>query len=441
MNARKLAYTALLRMAKEKSYSNLALDALLKTEHAEGRERQQAAGLFYGVLERKLTLDYLIEKYTRKKIAALDGEVVTALELGLYQLLYLDGVPESAAVNESVELIKKSRKKSAAGFVNGVLRSFLRDGRRVFLPQGDPLLRASIEYAMPLPVLQRWERDYSRETALELAKACLGRPPLHARVNTLRCTVEEAVEALSAEGVRASVHPALAGCLELSDTGSISELRAFREGLVSIQDAASQLCAWAVGVGIGERVYDLCAAPGSKSFTMAQLMEDRGIIRAFDLHPARVTLIEQGAARLGIRCIQAEAGDAARFRPELSQVDRVLCDVPCSGLGIIRRKPEIRYKTPEELDALPPVQLAILENGSRYVRPGGTLVYSTCSLSRGENDAVADRFLEKHSDFEPARFPASVEAVLGEECWKKTLMPMKGGFDGFFIARFRKKSE
>lgn len=441
MNARKLAYTALLRMGKEKSYSNLALDALLKAERAEGRERQQAAGLFYGVLERKLTLDYLIEKYTRKKIAALDGEVVTALELGLYQLLYLDGIPESAAVNESVELIKKSRKKSAAGFVNGVLRSFLRDGRKIVFPKGDPLMRASIAYAMPLPVLQRWEKDYSRETALELAKACLGRPPLHARVNTLRCTLEEAVAALAEEGVRASAHPVLAGCLELSDTGSISELRAFREGMVSIQDAASQLCAWAVGAGSGERVYDLCAAPGSKSFTMAQLMEDRGVIRAFDLHPARVSLIDQGAARLGIRCIQAEPGDAARYRPELGQADRVLCDVPCSGLGIIRRKPEIRYKSPEELDALPPVQLAILENGARYVRPGGTLVYSTCSLSRGENDSVAGRFLERHPEFEPENFPAAVETVLGGKCWKKTLMPMEGGFDGFFIARFRKKSE
>ena len=179
MKARKLAFQALLRMETAKSYSNLTLDALLKAENPEPRERQLAANLFYGVLERKLTLSYLIEKYTKKKLASLDPEVVVALELGLYQLLYMDGIPQSAAVNESVELIKKSRKKSAAGFVNGVLRSFLRDGRRVELPEGDTLRRASIEFSMPLPILKRWAKDYSPETAVELAKACLGRPPLH----------------------------------------------------------------------------------------------------------------------------------------------------------------------------------------------------------------------------------------------------------------------
>ena len=441
MKARKLAFQALLRMETAKSYSNLTLDVLLKAENPEPRERQLAANLFYGVLERKLTLSYLIEKYTKKKLASLDPEVVVALELGLYQLLYMDGIPQSAAVNESVELIKKSRKKSAAGFVNGVLRSFLRDGRRVELPEGDTLRRASIEFSMPLPILKRWAKDYSPETAVELAKACLGRPPLHGRVNTLRCTVAEVIASLEKDGVRVVPHETLPDCLELSETGSVSELAAFREGLLTIQDTASQLCAWAVGAKKGERIFDLCAAPGSKSFTVAQLMGDEGELLSFDLHPSRVELIRKGAERLGIRCIQAGAGDATKFRPELGLADRVLCDVPCSGLGIIRRKPEIRYKSEEELEGLPPIQLAILENGARYVKPGGTLVYSTCSLNRAENEEVVDRFLKTHPEFSPEPFPETVRKVLGESCCRKTLVPMEGGFDGFFVARIKRREE
>lgn len=441
MKARKLAFQALLRMETAKSYSNLTLDALLKAENPEPRERQLAANLFYGVLERKLTLSYLIEKYTKKKLASLDPEVVVALELGLYQLLYMDGIPQSAAVNESVELIKKSRKKSAAGFVNGVLRSFLRDGRRVELPEDDTLRRASIEFSMPLPILKRWAKDYSPETAVGLAKACLGRPPLHGRVNTLRCTAAEVIASLEKDGVRVVPHETLPDCLELSETGSVSELAAFREGLLTIQDTASQLCAWAVGAKKGERIFDLCAAPGSKSFTVAQLMGDEGELLSFDLHPSRVELIRKGAERLGIRCIQAGAGDATKFRPELGLADRVLCDVPCSGLGIIRRKPEIRYKSEEELEGLPPIQLAILENGARYVKPGGTLVYSTCSLNRAENEEVVDRFLKTHPEFSPEPFPETVRKVLGESCCRKTLMPMEGGFDGFFVARIKRREE
>lgn len=267
---------------------------LFQARTPDSREKQQATALFYGVLERKLTLDFIVEKYARKKVSALDAEVTAALEIGLYQLLYQPSVPSSAAVNESVELIKQSRKRGAAGFVNGILRNFLRDGCKVTLPQGDPLRRASVEFSYARGNPSAVGKDYSRETALSLAEACLGRPPLHARVNTLRCTQEEAAALLESEGVMVAVHPLLPGCLTLEDTGSIGKLKAFREGMVSIQDSASQLCAWAVGAQKGERVFDLCAAPGSKSFTVAQLMENCGELLAFDIHPARVDLIRQG---------------------------------------------------------------------------------------------------------------------------------------------------
>lgn len=438
MDARKTAYMALLRMERDGSYSNLTLDAALKSAAPSMQERQLATTLFYGVLERKLTLDYQISRYLKKKLASLDPEVRVALELGFYQLAYLSGIPASAAVNESVELVKQSKKRSAAGFVNGVLRSFQRDACRIALPSKEGLFRLSIETGMPEHILRRWSEDYSPDIAAALAHACLGRPPLHLRINPLRASLAEAVAALAEEGVEVSADDRLQNCLEISHSGGIAEKRAFREGMVSVQDSASQLCALAVGAKPGERVFDLCAAPGSKSFVMAQEMGNRGELLAFDLYPARVGLIEQGARRLGITCIHAAVGDAARYQPELGVADRVLCDVPCSGLGIIRRKPEIRWKPPEEFDALPPLQREILESAARYVKPGGILVYSTCSLSRAENEAVTEAFLAAHPEFAPAPFPEAVAAILGEGRAQATLMPMDGGFDGFYIARMQR---
>lgn len=438
MKARELAYTALLRMDQAGSYSNLTLDAVLEDKKPSDADRRLASELFYGVLERKLTLDYALSRYMKQKMEKLDAEVRIALEIGAYQLLYLAGIPQSAAVNESVNLIKRSRKKSAAGFVNGVLRSFLRDGCRVVPPEGNWITKTSVETGMPPEILRLWERDYSRETAQKLAESCLGRPPLHFRVNPLRVSVAEAMEMLKSDGVTVKPDSRIPNCLEVENSGSISRLEAFQQGLVTVQDSASQLCALAVGAKPGERVFDLCAAPGSKSFVLAQEMENQGEILSFDLYEARAGLIEKGAKRLGLSIIQPKTGDASRFQPELGQANRVLCDVPCSGLGIIRRKPEIRWKSSAEIAALPPIQRAILDNAAQYVKPGGTLVYSTCSLNREENEKVVQWFLEKHPEMEPAFFPEPVSGLLGNGQWMATLMPMDG-FDGFFIARMRRR--
>lgn len=435
MEARKIAYMALLRMKRNGSYSNLMLNAVLQAEKPSPQEKQFASALFYGVLERKLTLDYQISRYIKKKTESLDDEVLIALELGLYQLCFLSSVPPSAAVNESVQLIKNSKKKSASGFVNAVLRSFQRDGCRILLPESSRLRRLSIETSVPEGILQRWEKDFSPQKAAAIARACLGRPPIHLRVNPLLASVQQAAQLLAAEGVETKVHPLLPNCLEAFHTGDITEKTAFQKGFVSVQDSASQLCALAVGALPGEKILDLCAAPGSKSFVMAQEMQNQGEVFSFDLYPARAALIRQGAERLGITCIHADVGDAREFRPELGTADRVLCDVPCSGLGIIRRKPEIRWKSEQELDALPPLQKEILSSAARYVKPGGILVYSTCSLSKAENEEVTAWFLAEHPEFQPAYFPAAAAAVTGGEQWQETLTPDEGNFDGFYIAR------
>ncbi len=430
-------WMGLVRMEKG-AYSNLLLDGILSSL-SDQRERQFASSLFYGVLEREVTLRYLIETLTGKPIDKLDIEVLAALEMGLYQILYMDNVPDSAAVNESVNLIKFSKKKSAAGFVNGVLRTFLRNGKQITFPE-DPIFRVSVETAMPQWILSLWAENYGFETAVRLARDCLGRPPIQLRVNTLltdRASLKAELEAL---GISVKEHLILSDALVVSETGSLGELSAIKEGRCYVQDAASQLCAAAVAPQPGETVYDLCAAPGGKSFTMAQLMNDEGKIFSFDLHPNRVKLIADGAERLKIHSINAMTGDAGVYNEALGTADRVLCDVPCAGLGVIRRKPEIRRKTPKEVASLPAVQEKILNNAASYLRPGGILVYSTCSLNREENDEQAEKFLAVHPEFEPAPLPKIFEGLSASGAHTVTLMPEKGDFDGFYIARFRKRA-
>ena len=437
ISAREAVYKGLLRM-QQGAYSNLLLDSLL-SELDDGRERQFAAQLFYGVLERDVTIRWIIRSLTGKPEKKLDNEVIAALSIALYQIKWMDGVPDSAAVNESVNLIRRSRKKSAAGFVNGVLRSFLRQGATLPLPE-NPLERAEVEYAMPRWILEIWQRDYGFDTAVKLAQDCLGRPPIQLRVNTLTADREQVMAELAAEGIKVSPHPMLADCLTVSETGSLGRLSAIREGRCYVQDAASQLCAIAVDPRPGETVLDLCAAPGSKSFTMAQLMKDEGRLLSFDLHAHRAELIEEGAKRLGIHCIQTGTGNAAKFDSRMPAADRVLCDVPCAGLGVIRRKPEIRRKSPEEIAGLPAIQLEILHNAANYLRPGGILVYSTCSLNKDENDRVAAAFLAAHPDFAPSALPQAFAGLTAKKGGNTvTLMPHMGGYDGFYIARFIKK--
>ena len=430
---RETAFRCLIRMKEDGAWSNLVLDQALR-QLPDHRERQLAAALFYGVLERKITLDRTLAPLLSRPLAKLDTPVLVALELGLYQILWMDGIPNAAAVNESVSLVRRSRCKSAAGMVNGVLRGFLRSGGTLPEPKGDALAQAEFRYSMPRWILEVWEKAYGQEQAVALAEACLGRPPLQLRVNTLKTSTQALTEELLARGIRVIAHPILPDCLTVEGLGSVGELDLFQQGLCYPQDTASQLCAAAVDPQPGERIYDLCAAPGSKSFTMAQRMEDRGELLSFDLYDHRVGLIRSGAERLGIHCIEARTGDAARFDAGLGEADRVLCDVPCSGLGVIRRKPEIRHKTPEELQTLPPIQRAILDNAARYVRQGGILVYSTCTLNPGENEEIARDFLAQHPDWAAAPLPEN----LGRAGHMTTLTPMEG-YDGFFIARFQRR--
>lgn len=433
-NERQQALEILLRIYREGGYSNLSLSQALRGSSGNGL----VTALVYGVIERDLTLSYLIDRYSNKPAAKLDLEVALILKLGLYQLLYLDRVPDSMAVNESVKLCYGVKKASAKGFINGILRAFLRKGKKIPLPK-EKLERMSVEYSCPVWLIEKWEREYGTERMKEILNASLGRPPLIIRVNTLKTSLEKLAESFREKGIAVERIEGVPDALSLSHTGNIGLLPEFQEGLCYVQDLSSQICASFAAPNPGERVYDLCAAPGSKSFTMALLMKNQGEIRSFDLYPHKLELIEKTAERLGIRMIHTGVRDAALPHEDLAQADSILCDVPCSGLGIIRRKPEIKYKSRESLAGLSELQYRILENGSTYVKPGGKLIYSTCALSREENNAQADRFLKEHPEFEGIEIERGLPRNAMAEGNQITFFPDPKGGDGFFAALFRKK--
>lgn len=432
-NARFVVLDSLLRLEKDRSYSNLILDVALQKSGLSDRDKGFASRLFYGVLERKLTLDYILSCYSKQPLERLDLKIRIILWMGLYQLLFLD-TPEPAAVNESVKLAAAA-KPGAKGFVNALLRQFIRDGRTCPEPD-EPLQRLGIRYSCPVWLIEQYERDYGAERMEAILEDSLNPPPVTLRVNPLKVSDEELIALLREEGIETEKIPELKHCLHVVKGNPVGS-KAFAEGFFHVQDIASQLCALVAAAKKPARLFDLCAAPGGKSFTIAQeLAPLGGMVSSFDLHPKRVRLIESGAKRLGIQNISASEADASVFAPELGEADCVFCDVPCAGLGVIRRKPEIKYKPKESLANLPSVQLKILQNAANYVLPGGTLVYSTCSLSKMENEQVAEAFLKGHPAFEPDPLPKLPFSET--DGFQATFFPREKGPDGFYLASFKR---
>lgn len=412
-----------------RGYANLALDAGLGIRDQETGSREtrlQAAdaalctALVYGVIERRRTLDYQLEQLLKEPIAKLPVVTLAALRLGLYQLFFMDKIPGHAAVGESVELVKQSRAHYTAKLVNAVLRKA--QGRGLQLPAGDDDYARSVRYACPAWLCGLWRESYGDEQAKQLLAASFDNGQVVLRANTLKTSPEALRERLGGERV-AGVPEAVA----LQKAGDVRRLPGFAQGLFHVQDTAAQLCCKALDPKPGERIFDLCAAPGGKSFTLAQMMLDQGKIVALDLHPHRLKLVTEGAARLGIACIEARAGDAADagILAQYGKADRILCDVPCSGLGILRKKPDIREKMPQELDKLPEMQYSILCGAAHLLRAGGTLVYATCTLHPAENEDVCGRFLQNHPAFELIS--------------QRTLFPHIDHTDGFYFAVCRKR--
>ncbi|MBO4524031.1 16S rRNA (cytosine(967)-C(5))-methyltransferase RsmB [Ruminococcus sp.] len=410
------------------SYSNLQLDSGLKTSDLDERGKKLCSALYYGVIERRLTLDYIIDGLSSRSIEKLDSIVLNILRCGVYQIMYMDSVPDNAAVNESVSLAKKFRKTSASGMVNAVLRNFIRSGKKLKLPK-DSVKAASVKYSAPEEFVRSLTDDYGSETAELFLAHSLEKNVTYIRRNHLRCTEEELLAAMDGiEAERLNEH-----CFAVQ-SGDITATEAFKKGFFHVQGIASQLCCQALAPDENDIVLDICAAPGGKTFTMSELMNGKGQIYAFDLHEKRAELIRKGAERLGLNNIKAAAGDATKFNPELPKFTKILCDVPCSGLGVICSKPEIKYKDISDFAGLPDIQYTIACNALNYLEVGGVLVYSTCTVRKAENEAVCERFLSEHPELEVVELPEMLGNSFGTMA---TLMPPKYG-SGFFISKFRK---
>ncbi len=433
-NPRAIAASLLVRSENDRLFSNLILDTALRRHALSDADRGLVTALFYGTVERKITLDYLIDRLSDRPAAALDVEVRVLLRMGLYQLRMMDRIPPHAALYETVALApKKSR-----GFVNALLRRYTREGDSIPLPDhaSDPINYLSVTYSYPVPLCERLVAAYGMDKTESLLRALDTPPPLTLRINTEKTTREALTDRLLAAG--ADVLPARHAphAIRLSG-GNPTTLPGFDTGEFFVQDEASQLCIEAIDARPGMTVLDICACPGSKTFGMALSMKNTGTLRAFDLHQNKLSLIEKGADRLGLTCIQASARDGRDFAPSLEGVaDRVLCDVPCSGFGVLAKKPEIRYKDLSEMASLPDIQLSILENACRYVAPGGVLLYSTCTILPEENEGNVARFLAVHPEFTLTPFDAG---DLSAPSGMLTLTPDEHGTDGFFMAKLTKK--
>ncbi|MBR3955175.1 MAG: 16S rRNA (cytosine(967)-C(5))-methyltransferase RsmB [Clostridia bacterium] len=424
--ARDCAFDVLQKMERDGAYSTVALRSYFSRTELSPQDIQLATALVFGVTERKLTLDYFLAKHLSQPIKKLKPQVLTILRIGAYQLLFMDKIPASAAVNEAVKSVKKNGCAFAAGLVNAVLRKVAAAG--VTYPQTDnPVYDCSIRYSCPEWLVSHFITAYGMQSAEQILSASQGENHLYIRVNTLKTTTDALRSVLQNDGIETVCVEDLPNALILKNVGDITRLQAFADGLFFVQDYSSQLCCEMLDAQEGDFLVDCCAAPGGKSFTSCCKMNNRGKVLSCDLHPFKTDMISENAKRLGLTCLQTVCSDAVYLKNTVKNADRVLCDVPCSGLGVIGRKPEIRYKDKTEIDLLPALQLKILTSCSEMVKSGGILVYSTCTLNPAENEDVCSAFLQNNPSFE------AVGNFL-------TVIP-DGTKDGFFVAKMRKKAE
>ncbi|MGI5978639.1 MAG: 16S rRNA (cytosine(967)-C(5))-methyltransferase RsmB [Oscillospiraceae bacterium] len=439
-SARQTALRVLERCRRDRAFSDTLLTGEVTKAGLDGRDAALAARLCYGVLQNELLCDFYIDHFAADP-TKLEPKVRDILRLSVYQILFMDKIPAHAAVSEGVELCKKTGFARASGLVNAVLRKIADSRDRLpEIPRGDECMYLSTKYSVPKELTALFLREFGAETEVFLSTSNAPAPTV-IQTNTLKTTPDALREALAARGANPKGNPLVPGCFEISGAGDLRKLPEFLDGLFYVQDAAAALAVRAAGPQPGMTVLDACAAPGGKSFAAAIAAGDRASIFSRDIHEKKLRLIDSGAKRLGITSVHTAAMDAKR--PEaslLNACDVVLADAPCSGFGVLRKKPDIRFRELSALEALPEVQLAILNGLAPCVRPGGVLLYSTCTVLKRENDDVAAAFLSAHPDFQTEAFelPAPIGAV---ESGCLTLLPNRHGTDGFYICKLRKKHD
>lgn len=445
INPREVAAEALTEILAEGAYSNVALRRLLRQNGAMSRqERAFVTEAVNGTLRSLIYIDYLLDAFSTIPAGKMKPWLAAVMRMAVYQMLFMQ-VPDSAACNEAVKLAEARGYHALKGFVNGVLRRLAREWENVPLPGAGTPERLSVRYSHPLWLVRMWIAYYGFAETERLC-ATNNRPPdVAVRVNTLKTTAESLRKTLEEGGMEVMPGKVCSNALHLAKTADLAKLAAFREGLFHIQDESSQLAVRVLDPQKGESILDICAAPGGKSFSMAEEMEDKGRIVSRDIHAHKIGLMAESAARLGITCMECAQKDAAEPDSENGLFDKVLADVPCSGLGLVRKKPDIRLKkTGDEIDSLIGIQRKILENAGSLVRPGGVLVYCTCTLSRKENEKNVEWFLSGHPEFAAEDITPFLPEDWGwaAEDAKKgfvTLLPHKTETDGFFIARMTRK--
>lgn len=425
MNSRELAINVLYKVEFGEGYSNVTLDKELNKYDLSTVDKALASEIVYGVLTWKITLDEIIKKYSSIKIKKISPWILNILRIGIYQIVFLDKIPESAAVNESVKLAKQYGHEASSRFVNAILRKIDKDEMNKLLEylQTKPLLEdeiISIATSHPLWMIDELLEQYDKKFVAELLNANNITPDITLRANTLRTTRDELFKLLSLKNVDCKKG-------KLRDSVKVRKMADFGGQLFSVQDEAAQLACLKLDPKPGERVLDACSAPGGKTTYLAELMQNKGRVDAWDIHPHRVRLVEEAAQKLGITIIKAITKDACNYTTEYNgKYDKILLDVPCSGLGVIRKKPDIKWtRQKEDLKDLIDVQARILDTCSEYLRTGGRLVYSTCTILKQENEEQIEKFLMKHSEF------SLIEKI--------NLFPNTDETDGFFIAVLERK--
>lgn len=442
-NVREVALDTLLHIEKNQAYSNLLLNKMIRESSLSPKDVGLLTEIVYGTVQRKMTLDYFLQPFLKKQ-KKIELWVIILLRLSLYQIVYLDRIPERAVIHEAVEIAKRRGHRGISGMVNGVLRSIQREGLPEFGEINDPLERLSIEMSFPLWLLQKWAHQYGIEETMEICKSTLEPPKVTARVNCNKTTVLEVLSLLEEENVAAEKGDLSIDAISISN-GNLAKTRIFQDGYVTIQDESSMLVARALGPVNGDKVLDSCAAPGGKTTHIAELLGNNGEVISVDLHPHKVKLIEDQLNRLKLSNVKTLVSDSRHLQEHFNseEFDRILVDAPCSGFGVIRRKPDIKYsKRLEDIAQLATIQLSILNSVAPLLKNGGTLIYSTCTIDQEENADVFEKFLATNKEFKVDetlidRMPEVLKPFVKNG--QVQILPHYFGSDGFFIASFRKQ--
>lgn len=447
MDSRELILGILLEVTRQEEYSHIAIRSVLeKYQYLEKQERAFITRVTEGTLERMIELDYILNQFSSVKVNKMKPVIRNILRMSVYQLKYMDSIPDSAVCNEAVKLARKKGFQNLKGFVNGVLRNIARNMDKVTYPDSENRTASlSVRYSMPEWMVQEWLECYGDETTEKMLKAFLEKTPLYIRVNLEKITVEELKERLESQGMTVKQAPYLPYALQIENFDYLGAVPEFREGLFQIQDISSMLVAEAAAPKEGALCLDVCAAPGGKSLHLAEKLRGTGLVEARDLTDYKAELIRENANRMGAKNITVEVQDACvRDEASVGKADLLLADLPCSGMGVLGRKTDLKYRmTKSQQKELSALQRQILDTVQAYVKPGGTLVYSTCTINREENEENAGWFAA-HYPFEPVPLDDCLPEELRGETTKQGYLQLLPGIhacDGFFIAKFRKMNE